>query len=62
MKIHEHDLPLSKESNGASYSARPSGDGYEILNADGEVIAWTLDRIWSLRILLGLELAASREC
>jgi hypothetical protein len=34
---------------------RQTGDGYELLNADGEVVAWTLDRIWALKILLALE-------
>ena len=39
-----------------NYSIRTSGDGFELLDGQGETVAWTLDRKWALRILLGLEL------
>ena len=38
-----------------TYSIRQSGDGFEILDAQGNTIAWTLDKAWALQILLGLE-------
>ena len=37
------------------FSIRQSGDGYQVLDASGNAIAWTLDRKWALQILLGLE-------
>lgn len=55
------DPTIVTELNGLKYSVRPSGDGYELLDFDGEVIAWTLDRKWALRILLALELQSSME-
>jgi len=33
-----------------------SGDGYGLLDAEGNIVAWTLDKKWALRILLALEL------
>jgi len=42
-------------------SIRASGDGYELLDTDGEVIAWTLDRTWALRILVALEFQGSMD-
>ena len=46
---------------GGSYSLRQSGDGYELLDAQGEVIAWTFDHRWALKILTALELMDSRD-
>lgn len=40
---------------GLHFALKASGDGYELLDADGDVIAWTLDRKWALRILMALE-------
>ena len=37
------------------FSTRASGDGYELLDANGEVIAWTLDEQWAWRILMALD-------
>jgi hypothetical protein len=39
----------------AGCSIRPSGDGYELLDAEGNVIAWMLDEKWAWRILVALE-------
>jgi len=41
--------------NNSEFSIRNSGDGYELLDASGDVIAWALDRIWALKILVALE-------
>ena len=41
---------------GPNVTIRASGDGFELLDDKGEVVAWTLDRKWALKILLGLEL------
>jgi hypothetical protein len=38
------------------FSIRTSGDGCELLNSDGEVVAWTLDHKWAWRILVALEM------
>ena len=57
-------MPLSQESqlmsniNGLHFSVRASGHGFELLDAGGKVIAWTLDQEFALRILLALELQA----
>jgi hypothetical protein len=45
------------QMSGPRFSIRASGDGYELLDAKGEVIAWTLDRKWACRILMALEFA-----
>jgi hypothetical protein len=45
--------------NSSSFAIRASGDGYEVLNPEREVVAWTLDRKWALRILLALEVFAT---
>jgi hypothetical protein len=45
-----------QRSEAAELSIKESGDGYELVNSDGIVIAWTLDRILALRILLALEM------
>jgi hypothetical protein len=37
-------------------TVRQSGDGFELLDAQGKAIAWTLEKKWALKILLGLEL------
>ena len=39
-----------------SYSIRQSGNGFEVLDAQGDAVAWTLEKKWALKILLGLEL------
>lgn len=44
-----------------TYSLRDSGDAFELLDSDGVVIAWALDRLWALEILLALELAQLRK-
>lgn len=52
------DLKLTNELSGLNFSVLQSGDGFEILDFDGKVVAWTLDRTLALRIVLGLELLA----
>ncbi len=49
------------DTSSLNFSIKSSGDGYELVNANCEVIAWTLDRKWALRILLALELL-NEEC
>jgi hypothetical protein len=49
------------EINGLNYSARESGDGFELLDAGGEVFAWTLDKKWAWQILIALERLALEE-
>ncbi len=38
------------------YSIKESGDGFELIDSEGKVIAWMLDRKVALKILLALEL------
>lgn len=52
---------MMSKSDSLNFSIRPSGDGYELLNTEGEVIAWMLDRIWALRILVALEQLQTQE-
>ena len=47
--------------NGPSYSAKASGDGYELLDPDGNVIAWTFDQQWAWRIIVALEAETLRQ-
>jgi hypothetical protein len=49
---------IAREQSGttSTFSARASGDGFELLDPGGNIIAWTLDGKWALRILLALEL------
>ena len=55
MPTDPHLISMS-ELNGLTYSIRASGDGFEILDTDGRVVAWTLDKKWAWRILVALEL------
>lgn len=48
------------ESSRSCFSVVQSGDGYELISPDGQVIAWMLDWKWALQILLALELQAQR--
>jgi len=47
---------MNHQPDSEQFSVRISGDGYELLNSDGEVIAWTLEKKWALQILLALEI------
>jgi hypothetical protein len=47
---------MANNANGLTYSIRVSGHGYELLDTDGEVVAWILDRKLALTILLALEM------
>lgn len=51
----QHDI------NGPHYTARPSGDGYELLDPDGKVLAWTADSQWAWRIIVALEAEVLRQ-
>jgi hypothetical protein len=46
---------MTPNADTPAFSIKASGDGYEILCPEGEVVAWTLDRQWALRIVLALE-------
>jgi len=47
---------------GQGFAARPCGStGHEILNQDGEVVAWTVDSVWAARIVELLEMAAEGD-
>jgi hypothetical protein len=50
-----------REFIGPNYSARATGDGFELCDADGRVVAWTLDAQWAWRILVALERLALDE-
>jgi hypothetical protein len=39
-----------------------SGDGFELLDVNGDVIAWTLDKFWAWRIVLALEFFRDHGC
>jgi hypothetical protein len=52
---------MANKSDSLRFSIKESGDGFEVLDARGEVIAWALDKHWALRILLGLELVVADE-
>lgn len=41
---------------------RDSGDGFEVLDANGIVIAWTLNRFWAWCIILALEFFRDHGC
>jgi hypothetical protein len=43
-------------TNKPCFYLRTNGDGFEMLDANGQVIAWTLDSTWGLRILVALEI------
>ena len=53
---------MKNDLNWLTFSLRESGDGYELFDPDGEIIAWTMDRKWALRILLGLRLLNEQCC
>jgi hypothetical protein len=42
-------------------SIKESGDGFELIDAQGEVVAWMLEKKWALKILFGLEISDGRE-
>jgi hypothetical protein len=49
------------ESSSTSFTARPVGSvGHEILNSDGEIIAWTADDCWAAAIVKLLNDAEGR--
>ena len=52
---------MTNEVSRSTCSSRKSGDGYELLDAQGEVVAWVFDRIWALKILLALELMNQQD-
>jgi hypothetical protein len=52
---------MASKSSRPTFSIKESGDGYELLNPDGEVIAWTLDKQWAWRIVMGLELLDAND-
>ena len=41
--------------NRLTFSIKESGDGFVLLDDQGKTVAWTLDRLLALQILLGLE-------
>lgn len=44
------------------FTARPCGTtGHEILDPDGNVVAWTLDELWALLIVRALNFTLSHE-
>jgi len=46
---------MNHQPDSEQFSVRHSGDGYELLNSDGKVIACTLEKKWALRIVMALE-------
>jgi hypothetical protein len=50
----EHIRNVQMKSNGL-FQIVGSGDGYQITNSAGEIIAWTMELAWAALIAKGLE-------
>jgi hypothetical protein len=52
---------MTNELDGLHFSIRESGDGYELIDKEGKVVVWMLDKRRALRMFVALEQLQSNQ-